>query len=965
LRRTLLLTCAGSLICLCAGVAGAGDAAGELRFAEGLKTFGYYDLAAERFRLLDWRKQADAKLRLTVAEGLIESYLAAAREGADFAERHQLQGQAAAEMAALVGTDLPDRERFRLFMKQGEIFLDYGRLSQDVLQRKPRGVDLAKIAAEGDRAYRGALAAFRKGSNGYKGVVKRIEEKSQVNDADRRLRQEMLLLQIVGETQTGWARFQLARFFKEQKKTSKFQSELKEAAKVFGELSAAHSDIVAGISATLGKGLCLQELGNHKGAIAAFDQVLRVKPSRNVAMLRFQAIYERAASQAALKEYEAAIESLEKARSEFGRLPQDLADGLLLRHARTLGRAADDRAAQEKKSRAEAGRLKKEGDHKGAADLNRKADKLKKEYAGLYDKAVRRIRPLTMSDSVHAQEATLLLGKWMAAAGITQQRTGADSFAEGERLFAAGKHLDAVTAYRSVIRESGDKGQGRKLSHDAWIQMGKAFAEAGRYYEGGLALGHAARLYPESPYAEKLAAYGAMLLGAAYQKGKSEVESEAYFESQDFLVRNFPDNEAAKRAAFRLGDVLRTRKKYEAAADCYENVGQASQYYERASYLAGWCWWEAFVEEQGERSSAEAARPLMAKAEKQLRRFVRWAGKQPKAPAGVEAERRLWTAKSRLLLAEMLLFDGRNAEILAHEEVLPDKSLGALAALPGDLAALHTQARIHRLRALTSSGGNAGAYAAEAEMKALLSDKFIKTAELSAAARLLGSTFVLLAQELKKKDEAPQAELRKLSERAGKYLRLSIERNPEQSLSEYQEIASGLYQAGMYGEAASTFGKLISKYGKSTEHAGAVRDARIWVGRSYMKAGEWKFARSEFEKLVRDMPEYTDLRRNLALCCENLQLYDKATTEWRRLEEKLRQGTDPWFEARLHRISMLAELGRKDPAFQMLAGVGVAYPNLGGPKWEKQFLELLEAKFDQKARKSFEDLRRGKQPAAP
>ena len=51
----------------------------ELKFALGLTRLGYFDLAAERLKLLDWQGQEDHDLRRQVAEGLVDNYMAASR----------------------------------------------------------------------------------------------------------------------------------------------------------------------------------------------------------------------------------------------------------------------------------------------------------------------------------------------------------------------------------------------------------------------------------------------------------------------------------------------------------------------------------------------------------------------------------------------------------------------------------------------------------------------------------------------------------------------------------------------------------------------------------------------------------------------------------------------------------------------------------------------------------------------
>jgi len=964
-----ILACA----CLCAASA-AGNPHLELKFATGLRELGYYELAVEQFRALNWAGQGDVGLRNAIAEGLVDTCLAAAQAAPRATEALSYTRLAAEELAAFLKVDLDASLRPRLEMKHGEVLLARGRLARAILLRQPPGVDLAAILAEGRESFLSAMAAFRRSADGYKALVKRIEAKDNVSDADRRLRHELLNEQMVAETQICWARFRLGQLLRQEKKDKEAQEEFNAAAKGFTELATAHSDKVAGVSAALGKALCLQEVGQHKDALPAFDAVLEFKAAvagtaqRSVAELRFQAHYGKAESQAALGDYRAALAILEGIGREFGTLPREYAEMVQMRQACILGGWADAQRAEARKKLTEAESLVKKGDAdsvRRGTQLRQQAEDLRRQYRELYEKAAGVLRHLVVSDSDYAQEANLLLGQWIAAGELTIRRSATELFAEGERLMATGEWAAAIDAYRQVILESGDTGPGRKLSHDAWIQMGKAYVQLKRYYEAGLVLGNVARLYPDSEYAEKAAEYSAMLLGAQYQQGQTPFEAEIYLESQALLAERYPDNEAARRAAIRLADLRREQRRYTEAAHYYRKIGPASEFYERACYLAGWCLWQGALakglEGAGPRSAPAEAVALAGEAEKQLWGFLAWAEKQPRGSDQAEAARREWTARARLLLAEMFVYEGvgRPADAL---QVLAgfEKRHERPAELPLVLAA-----RLLRLRANCAVGTAEAAQAAAAELQELpTDDPVVGRQRKSAAARLVGVTFAALAQQ-RAKARAPEAEVRALAESARTHLLEAIELNPEQTLEDYAAIATGLYQAGMYLEAARTFQRVVERFGQSPEHQEAVWDARVWIGRAYKEAGQWQEAAAAFEELAKTkkFAHALEVRRSLAICYARMSRLDAATREWTRVEESVPQGTPEWFEARYHRVALAAQQGRKDFAYQVLASTVVAYPDLGGGESQKRFEKLMLEQFTKEQQERLGRLRQGAIPA--
>ena len=953
----------------------------ELKFANGLRDLGYLDLAVEQFQKLNWPKQQDPKFRLRVAEGLIATHVAASSAADRPTDALRDLRRGVTEITRLLSdkqTKADDLQCNRLLMRQGRMLLEQGRLAIDIHRRGPEGVDPAKVAAKAEAAFDNAINAFTRARDGYKQIVERIEAKTNVSDADRKMRREMLSEQVATETQVGWARFRRAELAKELKNEGVFKTEIQAAMKIFEDLSMAYPDFVAGIDATLGKALCLQELGRHKRAVATLKKVLGTKQklvgakrSEAIDMIRFEAYDNKAKSQAALHDYEGAVETLKALRQEFPRLAAGLEETLRMRYARTLGKAADALRAQAEKLAAK-GNLKSK---RTAKELRTKASGTQKRCRKLYTDAVSEVEPLAASDGPYAQEANLLMGRWAEAGDLKVKHTAANFFAEGEHLLATNRPAEAVIAYRKVIERARDTRPDRKLAHDAWIQMAKAYTEQKMYYEAGLVLGHVARLFEESEQAEKSAVYSAMLLGATYKAERTAFAAEVYLESQQLLADRFPYLKVSQRAAFRLADLRRDQKRYEEAADYYAKIAQASEYYERAGYLRAGCLWEAFLEKTKASRKPVTGHTLTGKAIKQLEPFIAWAEDQPHAPPAVEKARRLWTAAAKVLLGEIYLHENRPKDVLrvlTHKALAGfGKALAEYGKPPPGQEDLVAHARLYRLRAYCAFETLKDTQKAGEEMKTLQKDKRVENRVKSAAARLVGTTFVKLADDLKKKKQRDPRITEKdfpyLCTNAEIYLIRAIKLNTEQTVDDYRQIAADLHAVEAYKQSASVFNMLVQRFKDKPEHADVVRDARRWIGTCQKKAGDWKQAMTVFKALVDEFPRWMDVRRDLAECYGHKQIkrYADAEEQWRSVEEALEARTlsgdewDDWFQARHHRVETLMQqndAAKKALAYQLMVSTMVSHPTLGGRTWEQRFTKLIKERFDRKQREELLNL---------
>ena len=947
---------------LCSSASGAADLQTELRFAKGLSELGYFGLATERYRALDWRKQSDPKARRAVLDGLVENFESAGRYVPARQRQLAFLRQARQELADyLAKAKLDTRSRREFRMRYGQDLLAIGRVSGELLERKPRGTDLAAVGREGLAAFDAAGALFSKVLKEDHETLKRLKAKPDVSDADRRLYRTCLTGLVVAETQLGWAQYGRAQLQKTRGDAKAYAAGLDQARKTFERQAKAHPTLIAGCSAALGEGLCLLELKKPKEAVKALDVALGVKHSRATQAIRYQAFDGKARCLAALGQYPEAVETLKTMAREFRHLPPALRLARQMVYAQLVGESADSLLAQAVKTRNEAKALAAKKDpasRRKRDDLLGKAEHLTDAAKARYADAVRAIRSLADDENPYTEEASLLLGRWMASGGVRRRMRATEFYSQGERLFEAGAFAKSIDAYREAICAAGGSRKDARVAMDAWIRMGMAYYRLKDNYAAGLVLGRVARLYPDSPFAEKAATYSSMFLGAKYAEDKTPFSARAYLQAQELLVNRYPRAPAAKKAALRLGDVRRDQRRYAEAARFYGKVSRASAFYERASYLAAWCLWQATQERQ--KDAPAEARRLAAETEKRANAFIRWSESQPAGVGKAAAERAVYLAKARILLAGAYLIQKRYDAVL---KVLSKPALAKIRQLPADQSTLVADAVLRRIRALCAKENEEDLYKAGEETAALRKEPRVPARLKSAAARLVGATFLKLSEQHAKakgyKEGRKDLTMKRYLLRGRRYLVLSIDLSPEKSVSEYSEVASALYEAGAYQDAAEVFRQVVRRFRKSARHADAVRDAQLWVGRAYMKAGDYEKAAEEFRALVTRYSRWLEPRRRLALCYESeaIRRYGDAEVQWRIIEETLRKGSKEWFEARYHRVDDLLKEKREPLAFQLLAAALVTYPELGGKASSKRFEDLLKL-FSDAQRKRLTELRR-------
>ena len=913
----------------------------EYRFAKGLAGLGYADLAAERYEAVKAGAKPEDPGYATLVRDLVEALFGAADQAQAPDERVALSGRAMQEMRALVASRPAGDERNDLSLELGRAALRRGQVLSDLLARRAQGLDEQALVAEAQADFDAAVEALRQASEAYAAIVKEIEAKAAtgLDNRDRIRRAQALEKQVVADTELGWARLRLAQFWALKGDDARRAAALESAVKVFGEVAAAHADKVAGGYALLGKGVALEEQGKADEALAAYDALLAMPLDEATAPLHQQGLLRKGEALRAGGKFRPALEAfgaLEGLLQKFPRASNVNAETLALAKAKTLGAYADALSAEAAKIQ--------------ATDAA-KARALQAESTQAYQQAIRTVEPVTRNQTSAAREAFQLMGDWLARSGGRVQRSAREWFALGEARLAEGDPLAAAEAYRQALAMSGPAED--DLQRNAWLRMGLAYARAGKdapeyFFHGGLVLQHAARLYPDAPFAERSAVHGAALLGANYaNEGRTTVDTDAYLDAQSYLIERWPHNEAALRAAYRLAGQLRGRGEFLKAAAAFENVQESSPFYEAAQFNAGDTYWEAYVRS---RERERADRTLADRAVERLTAFISWAQTAP-SPGGEAARTRTeYAGRARVRLAEIYLDDDLAA---------PDKALALLEGfeeryrtIPG----LPPQGLFQRVRAHCALQR---LDEAERDLERLLAFRDYEHNAL--ACRIVGSAFVEAASALRASGAAADS-VAAANAKAGKYLTQSLALKPEQPLDEYVLIARLLYQAEAFEGAARAFEHIVAEF---KDHEDVVWSAKEWLATCRMETGEWPLAVEGFTELVANFPQVMSVRRKLALSLEHLETAEartKAVEEWRTVLRTVKQGSPEWFEARYHLARDHALLGKKDVAYELVATTAISYPALGGAEWRGRF-EALVRDLLPESRTKFEELLKAAAPA--
>ncbi len=909
----------------------------ELEFAKGLTDKGFYDLAVEQYQLLEADAKASADDRAQASLQLADCYAKAADASTKPEQKDDLLGKAAEQLGKFLKTYKARPEvgdaRFRVAILNQQRALDKDKLLQATQDAKLQ----AKLKEEATKLFTEAANTFGDMADDLEKKVSKDGPKYVDKGKPDEAAQKTLERYLLARGQMGWTYYYLSQVYShDPKDKDKMKKELMEAQNVFQPFLKEYPNYYISLWVQCGQGLVYRGLGDFEKSADEFRRVTMKRRTEEANPIRHQAYYWLTETYRMAKMYD---DSIRTANRFIAEVPETygapIADAIKLEKAKSYAEQAEV--------------YKKDKKDKEAGENMKRANEI--------------VAALVKTGGPYAQEAGNFLTKWGGQKAAEGPRA-IERYTLGNKLMndakaaldkqdkktALSNYESALKAYKQAVEYADPEAESAMLA-DSWYNMGQCYYfiasmmnnDIINFYKAGLAFAELAQKFPENQFAAKAAYLAYVFFAQVYQNSPEprDYEANLYMDQLAFFVEKFPKDPQAPKLAYQVGEVLLSQKKFHRAADIYANIPTYSPYYERSCYMAGNCYWLAFLDlviADPAKAQGEEGHKLVDRAISRLTEFIDWAAKQPFIDEKKEAEKKQWVALSRVRLGtiyadEFVKRPQQAIEVLKDFETLypkEDKSFPEVVCV--------------RVQAMAWTNQLPQAIK---EMETILAKyRTHDPKAVSKAARTIGTACAAIY-------EKPTANLKPedveaYRQYAVRYLVLSIEVNAEQPFGEYVWLGDKLMVLKDYRNAAQTYAKGMAKW--QQEIAGKVI---AWatlgkIGDCYFEAQQWKPALDVYKQLDQyvkaDKAKELAFKSKLGLCYESQGLWQQALDEaWEILNDRVPQGTPLWFEAKHHQIRCFLKLGQEENGWKNFAQTALFYwPEMGGPETKKLFLDTLD-----------------------
>ncbi len=910
------LTLAGSLIVTATdSTAAAQDAAPPsesptaLKFVEGLRERGYYDLAIEEIGRLRQAPDTPAGLRAVLdfeeARGLVDE----AGTLADLARRSALLEQARARLDAFLkaGPDHPRAPAARvqlagLFYQRGRTAALQATEADEGPDRQARLVEARAAFAQARDAYQKAEPALQAAFDAFdKFIPEGDPRRDQKERAQIALMEALLQRSVVG--------YEEAQTFPAGSKER--NDLLDQSIEQFKGLYESYRTWMAGFSARMWQGKCYEEKGDLRAAMGIYNELLGHDDPALFGLQRQVAYFK--------------IIVLGK-RAEFA-LAADQA-------ARWLTTSKNDRGSYE--------RLGVEFEL--AKDLHAQLeDPANKGTAAEREAAQRRIAEL-LSDVVRyaspfKTEAAALLKRYKARASVSARELAALSYdqakGQAQEAIAAEDWQGAAALLRAALRRVDPARESDKACEARYL-LAYSYYMADRYPEAAVAAEHLARRYPKWESSLQSAELGLSALARSYEDSRSaspEVDLARLVGLADFIAAGWPDTDQADTARLMLGELALKQGRPAAAVAAFEAVREGSTRRLDALAKAGAAHWRlglALRQQAGDAPSPEAdAEAKLARDRIEAAYHGRVEAKAPPTDAGL-----LETAGD---LAELNLAESRPADAVALLDPYV-KALGAAAPLSESQIPIY--ARLLKL-ILQAHIGAGQTDLAIADMKAL---EQANTGE--ALTQLFFGLGRLLEQDLEaQKARGDTATVERTRQTYQKFLEALAASQSGQTFESLQWAGEAMLTIDRPKEAAGVFDRVLKDF---PAHPQIVR-TKLKQAAALRRAGDFEAAWAKIDVLIKANPKMLDALMERCQLLEDWAVADKrrwatAIAYWRQLALLLgnaRTKPPEYYECWYHVASCQARSGQKGDAKRTLKSVMALSSTLGKPATKQQYDDLI------------------------
>ncbi|MBX6313680.1 MAG: hypothetical protein IRY99_12290 [Isosphaeraceae bacterium] len=901
---------------------GADDAATrtnlELRFLQGLRERGYFDLALEYIDQLRSAPGTPAPLKAVLDYEEGRSLLEEASHMADLDRRADQLDKARAKIDAFTRAN----PRHPLVP---EALVQIARLLYERGQTNALLAHETKTPAEQGQKLAAARAAFDQARSAYGQALKPLKAaydafpKFLPDDDPRKVDRDRAHVALMdAELQKALVDYEEAQTYPADSKERK--ALLDKGIAAFNDIYKRYRTQLAGLYARMWEGKCHEEKGDLGPAMGIYKELMD-HPAPELRPLKrkvgyFQIVVDNKRGEPAL--------AIDRASSWLQQNPNarltDEGLGVQLELAKALLARLDELNDNDK------------------AVATRRAIDLLQQVVRVY--------------SSHKPEALALLQKHKPKGGPTNLQAIAalsyeDAYAQAEGAVASHEWDRAIALLKQAVRRA-DPAKKPDDANKARYLMAYACYQGQRYYEAAALADHMARHYPKWDMAPKAAELGLAAIAGAYNLYSNfdrAADLDRLIDLAQYTAATWPDTEQADFARTVLGEIALERGDYAKAAQAFEAIRPESPRHLDGKTKAGKAHW------------------LLSLA-------LRSEGKAKAKEADDEAKKALDLLKSALdarvqagalptdtgfltnlnALAEVHLGSDRPKEALKLLEPIAaalgkENNLSAeVASLYGDLLSIQLQAHLD----------------ADQTSKAIADMRALEKA--GAPKAKLTKLYLKLSQSLKAEMDAQQAKndrtaLQRTQAAYKEFLSALASSQAGQSYESLMFAGESMLDLGMAKDAAAIFKKVLDTYSKDAEFqknpnaATALLRAKLRLAEALRKQKQFQEADKLDEELLKQAALMLDVHLEKGFLLEDWAAAEKSKARWldsynywKKLAGRLERGRPrrlEYYDALYHVAVALQNMGRKAEAAQTLKSVMTLSPTVGSPEMKKKYQDFL------------------------
>jgi hypothetical protein len=898
----------------------------ELRFLQGLRERGYFDLALEYVNGLLARDSIPEALRGALRYELGRGRLEEATATADLDRRQALLEQARQELDGFVKAYPEHRLTSEALVQLARLNVERGHTAllqaNEVKTTDEEGKEIAAGKAEREAKLAAARAAFGEARKAYDEAEGRLQAAYDAfpkfipdGDPRRAARDRAHTALMDDQLQRAVVDYEEAQTYAPGSKER--DALLDEASGRFKGLYERYRTQLAGLHARMLQAKSLEEKGELGPAMGYYNELMehtdpRIRDlQRQVGYFRIIVINKR-------KEHALAVDEAARwlqANPQHRTTEEGL--GVQLEMAKAILAQLEGMAESERDQAIRA-----------AAD---------------------RLTEVVRYYSPHKPEALALLQKYQARSARRANQVANlsydDAMSQADTAISTHDWALAETLLKQAIRRAERSREPEKVNR-ARYYLAYVYYASDRHYEAAALADHLARRYPSGGLSAKAAEIALASLTQAYNtftQVDRQSDLDRMIDLATYTAQAWPDSAEADSARSTLGEIHLGRGQYAEAASVLESVREGSPSYLSARVKAGDAHWRLSQRLRDEGKAAEAD----AEAKKAEEIVAAALQARDQAGAAMTDPARITNANA---LAEILRATGRPAEAIALLEPIAAAMQGATPS--AEAVPLHAGSLSILLRAHLAAGQPDRAI----EIMKTLESVAPSRAALTQLYFELGRSLQAELDRLEKANN-PGA-YRKTQDAYRQFLTALAGSQAGQSYDSLQWAGESMLGLRMPKEAGEVFERVLNTVAREKpftdrpDAATRILRTRLKLVAALRDQGQLDRAATLVQQLVDENPRMLEalIEKGLVLEAQarggsDRLAWEKSLRYWKDLALRLgqaRQKRPESYEAWLHVANALEGLGQKTEAVKTLKGVMTLTPSVGSPEMKARYEQALE-----------------------